>query len=376
MYVHILYNPISYMKSFRILFILSITFLTLGNRGCITNDTVILPEGPRAAELGKTKDEQIVGLTAQVKAEIKAREDERMQASLAAADFEIILFTANHLTPGLPRHAVEEEARLGKSRSPAPNPEEISKGKDRIIDILNGNVAAAQAAYDKAFDEATKAKVTIVAQNDEIAERDTKLAARATDITKLEADKKTEQETHKSDVIKAFATKDLAIEHLKDEYASKERATWVLWTRLAGLAFIVGGAVIAIVFHIVPEGAAFVGVGVLIGLVSIFIDWLTSQIWFPWLCGGIGLLILGLGGYALYRMWRKGVLQTKVTAALQDLKDESTTLGNDVWSKVSEHLDYRLGDKDGAAQKQLVASLGLINPKAEEQVKPTDAGKS
>jgi hypothetical protein len=127
----------------------------------------------------------------------------------------------------------------------------------------------------------------------------------------------------------------------------------------------VGGAVLAIVFHIVPEGAAFVGVGVVIGLVSIFIDWLAAQIWFPWACGGIILALLTAGGFALYRMWKQKTLQVKVTAALQDLKDESTTIGNDLWSKVSEHLDYRLGEKDGAAQKKLVASLGLVNPTAE-----------
>ncbi len=358
------------MKSFlRILLVLSLGIFSLGNRGCITTDTVVLPEGPRATELSKTKDDQIAGLAAQVKAEQTARELEAAQASLAAADFETILFAATHLTPGLPRNAIEEEAKLGKARSPAPNAAEIIKGKDRVIAILQNDVAAAQAAYGQAFNEAAQAKAVIATKDGEIAKRDQDIKGRDGEITKLTEAAKTERAQHASDVKDALEKKDAEIKKIKDDAASKERATWVLWTRLAGLAFIVGGAVIAIVFHIVPEGAAFVGVGVLIGLVSIFIDWLTGQKWFPYACGGTILIMLAIGGYALYRMWKKNELLTKVTAVIQDIKDESTTLGNNLASQVEEHLTYRLGDKGKQQLTNLSGSLGLTNVKADTEKK-------
>lgn len=350
-----------------LLVIVVLACLMMGSRGCVTTDTAILPEGPKATELGRAKDEQIKGLVAQVKAEAEARELERLQSSLVAANLETIIFAAQHVDPGLPRNAIEEEAKLGIARSPAPNPEEIIKGKDRVIAILKNDVATAKAAYGKAFDEAKQAKLAIIEKNDEIAQRDGEIVKRDGVITQLTKDAADEKIAHAKDVQDALNKKDKAFTDYKKAEAEKERATWVLWTRIAGLGFIVVGAVIAIMFKIVAEGASLVGVGVTIGLVSIFIDWLTAQIWFPWLCGGTILLALGLGGYALYRMWKKNTLQVKVTAALQDLKDESATLGNNLWSEVEQHLKYRLGDKGGVEQKKLVASMGLINPDQEKR---------
>ncbi len=206
------------MKPFlRILLVLSLGIFSLGNRGCVTTDTVVLPEGPRATELSKTKDDQIAGLAAQVKAEQSARELEAAQAALAAADFETILFAATHLTPGLPRNAIEEEAKLGKARSPAPNPAEIIKGKDRVIAILQNDVAAAQAAYGQAFNEAAQAKAVIATKDGEIAKRDQDIRVRDGEITKLTEAAKVERAAHTEDVKKAFATKDQEIDQLKKD---------------------------------------------------------------------------------------------------------------------------------------------------------------
>lgn len=340
-------------------------FMTLGMTQCHTTDTVILPEGPKAAELGKQKDEQIKGLATQVKGEQEARALEQTQASLAAADFETILFAATHLNPGLPRNAIEEEAKLGKARSPAPNAQEVIKGKDRVIAILQNDVETAKAAYGKAFDEAAQAKATITTKDEEIVKRDKDLMARDATINQLSIDAKVEKAAHADDVKKT-------IQRLNDEYASKERATWVLWARIISLGFIAVGALIMIVFKVIPEGAGLIGAGLLIGLLTMFVEWLVTQWWWPWLCGLVLLGALIAAGIAVYRMWQTNTLHAKTSAALQDLKDEAQTLGQDTWSKVEEHLKYRLGDKTSfwsKAQAAKVAALGLVNPKGEEALK-------
>lgn len=351
--------------------VLILAFLMLGSRGCVTTD-IVVPEGPAAAQLSAEKDKQIAGLVAQVKAEQEARELEQAQASLVAANLEGILFAAEHVPTGLPRNAIEEEAKLGKERSPPANPAELLKAKDRVIAILNGEVEKAKALYGQAFDEAKQAKAQIAAKEREIAERDAKIRDGETAIAKLTKDAQIERDQHAEDIKKALAAKNAEIKRIKDEAASKERATWVLWTRIIGLGFIVIGAVIAIVLKIIPEGAAFVGVGVLIGLISIFIDWITQQVWFPWLCGGIILAVLSAGGYALYRLYIRHKLDEKKTQAIQDLRDEAAAKGDTkAIDTLDEHLEYRMG-KDGSfwqkAQLKTEIDLGLIDPEGEKAV--------
>lgn len=353
------------MKSLRILAILSLGVLTLGNRGCVTTDTIILPEGPRTTELSKTKDDQIATLQKQAADERSQSQIKQAEAAKAASSVKGILKANTYQPAGRPTEAINEEAGVALTRLPPDDPAETVKSLERAIQMIEGARDKALADYAGARHDSEVKQAEIAARDKELTQRDAEIEARNGRIVQLTDEANAERAAHQADVKKALDGKDQEIAQIKKDYESKERAAWVLWTRLAGLAFIVGGAVIAIVFHIVPEGAAFVGVGVAIGLVSTFIDWLTQQPFFPWLCGGAILVLVGIGGYALYRMWKKNTLQIKVTAALQDLKDESTTLGNDVWSKVSEHLDYRLGEKDGAAQKKLVASLGLVNPAAE-----------
>lgn len=341
----------------------------LGFTSCQTTDTIILPTGPKAAALGKAKDEQIAGLLAQVKAEQEARELADQMSSLAAANFDTIIFAATYVDTGLPRNAIEEEARLGKARSRPSNPAEVIKGKDRVIAILQNEVEKAKTLYGQAFDEAAQAKLVIDAKDKEIAARDVTIKNAEARIAILTDEAQVEKDAHKADVERVLAAKDAEIAKVKSDAASKERATWVLWTRIAGLMFIVGGAIIAIVFKIVPEGAAFVGVGVVIGLVSIFIDWVTAQWWFNYACGGTILVIIAIGSYALWRMWLNHQLDIKKTQAIQDMRDEAAAKGDTkAIDALDEHLEYRLGQDGSFWQKQQVKSevaLGLVDPKGE-----------
>ncbi len=361
------------MKILKVIALCVAAFCALGNQSCQTTNSIVLPSGPKAAALMAAKDDQIKGLVSQVKAEQEARLMDQALASKAASGLKGILKAREYLPDSPVKEAIGLESDLALTRLPPDDSAETVKALERVVAIVTGQRDEAQRLYREANAATAVERAAKEAKDKQIAALSIDITNREARIAVLTDEAEAEKIAHKNDVEKALAAKDKALADQAAEFASKERATWVLWTRIAGLLFIVGGAVIAIVFKIVPEGAAFVGVGVVIGLVSIFIDWLTRQVWFPWVCGGILLVMLGIGGYALYRMWKKNTLQIKVTAALQDLKDESNTLGNDVWDKVTEHLNYRLGEKDGAAQKKLAASLGLVNLAAET---PSQSPKS
>lgn len=353
----------------RIFGICALSVLLMGQQ-CQSTDTVILPTGPKAAALMAAQTEQIKGLTAQVKAEQEARLMEQAMASKAASGLKGILRARDYLPDSPAKEAIGLESDLALKNLPPDNPAETVKALERVVAIVTGQRDEAQRLYQQANAATTAERAAKEAKDREIADRDVTIHNREARIAVLIDEAADEKATHAADVKKVLDAKDKALKDQADEFASKERATWVLWARIISLGLIVVGAVIAVVFKIVPEGAALGGVGLLVGLVSIFVDWVVHQWWFGWAMGGCILAVLVGGGFALWRAYKRQTLQTKVTAALQDLKDESKTLGNDVWDKVTEHLDYRLGDKDGAAQKRLAASLGLVNPKAEAKIDP------
>lgn len=358
------------------LFVLFAALLSMGNTGCqSTDDTVVVPEGPKATELGKAKDEQIAGLVAQVKAEQAARELEQANAALVAANLEGILFAAQHVDTGLPRDAIEAEAKLGRDRGPAPNAAELLKAKDRVIAILNGEVEKAKEMYSAASTEAAQSKATIAAKDKDIAARDETIKNREARISVLTDEAEAEKAAHAKDVTDKLAAKDAEIAKIKSDAASKERATWVLWARIAGLGLVVIGVVTAVVFHIVAEGAGLALAGVIIGLISIFVDWLTSQVWFNYACGGVLLAVLILGARALWQAYKARTLLTKVTGAIQDIKDEAASTGSTLAKEVQAHLDYRLGDKGNAQLTQQAAALNLTNPVADAAAQEKPSGQ-
>lgn len=351
---------------------------------CQNTETVILPEGPATTALGKTKDQQIVDLKAQVKGEEEARALERAQAGLVAANLDTILFiTTGHIDLGLPRTALEEEAKLGLSRSPPPDPTEIIKGKDRAIAILTGEVEKAKSLYDAAKTEAQRAKELIAVKDGEIVKRDDIIKARERDLVTQTAASKAEMETHKADVKKILEAKDDEIKRIKDEQASKERRWIVMATRISSLGLIVAGVLVLALFKMPMEGASIAASGVLVGLISIFIEWLTAQAWFYPVCLIICVFIVISIGYFVYRTWLKHSLSDRKTQAIQDLIDEATIKGDmKTVDELKAHLSYRIGDKTsffGRKQMDEVAALGLVNPAGEAALKvaptaPTTGG--
>lgn len=351
--------------------------LMMGNRGCQTS-TVVLPEGPISAELGKAKDEQIKGLLAQVKAEMDARELERAQAALAAANLVGVEFAVEHVEAGLPRNAIEEEAKLGRARLPEPNPVEVIKAKDRVIAILQNEVEKAKMMYGQAFDEAKQAKAQIAAKDKEIAERDAKIGAGEETIIKLTADAKAEKLAHLKDVQDT-------ISRLEKERDEAEQKSLMFWLGIGAVALIIGGIVLiaATSGRLVIQGSILsVGGGLVILLRLGYIS-LVSQPWFPVVAGIVAAIILGTIIWAVWRMWVNHELDKKKTQAIQDMRDEAAAKGDTkAIDTLDEHLEYRMG-KDGSfwqkAQLKTEVDLGLIDPKGEAalvQVAPDSTPKS
>ncbi len=357
----------------RVLLLCLLLPLTMGNRGCQTTETVVIPEGPKAAELSAAKDKQIGELTKQTGDLKTARAAEQAEAAKAASNLKGVLKATEYMPEGLPTDAAKAEAELGLTRLPKDDPAETVKALERVVLIVTGQRDAALKLYAEA-DAATKlARTEIAAKDAEITKRDGEIAARVAALTKLTQEKEAEAKAKAGEYQAALDKKDKELADFKKEQASKERAQWVLWTRIAGLGLIVVGVVLLAVFKLVAEGAGLAAGGVIIGLISIFIDWLTSQVWFPYLMGSILLGALVAAYFAIRRLYLKGELHNKVTAALVDLKDEAVTLGNNSWETVSGHLKYRLGDKNsvwGAEQAKEIAKLGLVNPAAESDAPP------
>lgn len=361
--------------SIRIFLVLLLAFLALGNRGCTTTDTVILSEGPRVAALSKAKDEQIAGLTDQVKAEMAAREMEQVLASKAASSVVGMLKAREYLDPSLPSDAIKAEGDLALTRLPKDDPAETVKALERVVAIVTGQRDEALKKYAEA-DTATKmARDLITAKNAEISAREKELEAQRSSIIRLTQEAETERVKHRDDVNKLIKGHQDEVQKIRDEQASAERRWWVNASRIAGLALIVAGAVALAVFKLAGVGGGLVGAGVLVGLISIGVDILTKAWWFPWLCGLVFVVVIGLGCYGIYRLWLKHQLGEKKTQAIQDMIDETQIKGDTkTHDELKAHLNYRLGDSTtfwGKQQKAEVAALGLINSKAEQVPPPS-----
>ena len=325
--------------------------------GCELTNTpplVVVP-GEKNTELIAEQKAQIAAL----KNENITLEDKanlvKAESSKAAASVSATLESSRYIEPPLVREAVQEESKVALQRLPAPDPTEKVRALERMMLIITGQRDEALKKYAEVSKEVAVAKELISKKDVEIATSKKAVEEREATLVKL----KTESD---AEMVRAKADREAEIKRIRDEYESKERGMWILWIRIASLVLVVGGAVLLAVFKQLAEGAGLVAAGTIVGIVSIFVTWLTAQWWFPWLMGAILLLVLVAGGMAIYRLYKRKVLHEKLTAAMQDLKDESTTLGNDLWQKASEHIKYRMGGKEsglGKEQTAVVKQLGL-----------------
>ncbi len=345
----------------------ALAMLMMGSQ-CQTDKTIVLPEGPKATELGAAKDEQIKGLSAQVKAEQDARALEQGLAAKAASNIKGILKAKDYLDPSPPVEAIKAEGELGLQRLPTDDPAETVKALERVVLIVTGQRDEAQRLYHEADAQTKLERAAKEAKDKEIAKREEAIKVRDTNILRLEKEKIAEAAAHKKDVEDRLAA-------LKKHYEDEQNA-WMM--RLFGICSIacvfLGIGIIAVSQGrlLIPGGILVVAGGLAI-LARTAIVAITAAPWFPYVAGLVILLVLGALGYAIYRVWAKHGLDDRKTQAIQDFIDENTTKGNlAAVEELKAHLTYRMGDKDsfwGKRQAGEVAALGLVNPKGEEAIK-------
>lgn len=361
------------MKTLRIFFILFVALFMLGNRGCVTTDTIIAPEGPQAAALSKKKDDQIAEQVSQIKAQTEARAADQASASKAASSVKGMIKVTEYLPEGPPSAAIKAEGDLALGRLPPDDPAETVKSLERVVLILTGQRDEAQKRYQEASTQIKLEREAKEAKDLEISNRDAQIKARDGDIIKLSTAAEKEKTTHAADMKKALDKKDAQFADYKKAQADKERRWLVNATRMAALGLIVAGAIALAVFKMLGVGGGLIGAGVLVGLISVGVETLTAQVWWPWLCGAVFVGVIAGAIYGIYRLWVKHELDNKKTAAIQDMIDEATVKGDlKAVEELKAHLTYRMGDRKSFWGKQQAAEavkLGLVDPKGEAALK-------
>ncbi len=338
----------------KLFFVLLISFIFTGCETTNTTPPVVIT-GEKNAALISEQQTQITELKRQ-KTELEDKAAAvKIESSKAAASVQATLESSKYVEPPLVREAISEESKVALSRLPEPDPAEKVRALERMMLIITGQRDEALKKYAEVSKEVAVAKKAIEEKDATIKSNQKKIDERDVTIAQLRKDASAELE-------KARIDQAAEIKRIRDEYESKERSMWILWIRIASLVLVVGGAVLLAVFKQLTEGASLIAAGTIVGIVSIFVTWLTAQWWFPWMMGLVLLGVFVAGGMAIYNLHKRKQLHEKLTAAMQDLKDESVTLGNNLWEKASEHIKYRMGDKEsglGKVQAKVVKQLGL-----------------
>ncbi len=331
--------------------------------------TVLAQPGTAAAAVTKNQEAEIVALKAQVVAGDEKNKEYLKIGAAAAGNVHGVLTAAVHVEPGLPKEAVIAEATLAQDALALPTdaPSDLVasysksalEAEKRVNLILTGQRDAARAAYEGAKTEMRGLRDALTAKEAEIEAGKAAVLKIESEKTSLTQAAQAELETNRKAQQAALDAKDEALVKYKAEVASTERKYWVNGIRIAcGLLILVGVVAIAL-----TKGEAIIQCGIMAGcgIAGIFLaagfDILTSQTWFPWAFGSIALIAAVAFGWWLWYQWRTHQLYAKTTAAMQDLKDEATTQGTDLWSKVEDHLKFRIGDKTSALGKVLTSRL-------------------
>jgi hypothetical protein len=342
-------------------FLLPVLLLILAGCETIpTHTTVSTEPGPDAAALNAAHVAQITALKEQVANQEARYSEVTSLASKAAGNVHGILSAAAHIVeaPDLPaKDAIMAEGNLAQKSLPAPSPEVALEAERRINLLLTGKIDEAQAAYGTAMAEISKARAEIEAREAQIATQAKAIAERDMDVARLKIAAEVERQAAAAKIQAVIDQKEAAIQKLKDEQAAKERRLWVNVLRYGGLAFIALGILtIALTKGLMWQqgGLLFVGGAGTIGTGMAF-DLLMSQKWFFPVFGGLVLVGVIGGGWALWRLWRNNLLAQKAAAMVDDIRTESKALGNSLWDQVEAHVKYRFGDKNSALGKELKA---------------------
>jgi hypothetical protein len=140
------------------------------------------------------------------------------------------------------------------------------------------------------------------------------------------------------------------IKKMQDEQAAKERRMWINVLRYGGFAFIAMGIIGLALTQgksLIPSGILIAG-GSLTILIGLSIDIVTSQWWFPYAAGLVGLaIIIGVGMFVKH-LWDTHQFAKKANGVFNDIKTEAEILKEkglpeNPLASVVPHLEYRFG---------------------------------
>ena len=332
------------------------------NQCASTPPTVSGQLGQAAQKENDAKDAQISELKALVTTQAQKFDDAKKVVAKAGANVHGVIVAAVHVNDGLPKDAVVAEANLASDTlatvSP-PDPEASLEAERRVNLILTNQRDAALKAYGAAQTEVSSLKTALAQKDAEIGQHQASIAARDQQLVQLAKDRQAEIAANAAKIQTVINGYESKIQQMKDEEAAKQRRMWLNVMRFGGFGIILVGIVVIALTRgeaIIQGGILILGGGLVIGIGLAF-DIVTSQPWFPYVAAIVGLLILGGAAWGVYHLWQTNQLYQKTTAAMQDVKDEAASQGSDLWNKVREHLQYRLGPSDGYWGKVLHSRL-------------------
>lgn len=280
-------------------------------------------------------------------------------AATAGAGVHGVQIAADRVTDEPTKQAVIAEATAAKTsldQLAAPDPAASAAAELRVGRVVSQELDAtkkqltdvsAELAQRKADLAQSTAKVA--AQTDQLAQHDKRIqdqdavvAAKGKEVESWTQKWQTEHNNRWS-----------AGRQIAEERAAADRAALrapLGWcgrvVALAGMALIVGGLLIFALTsgEALTQGILAVLAGALVVTCGLKIEALWLSKLFPYTAGVVTALALTSVGWALFYTWQTHQLYRKITAALQDAKDESAATGSDVWNELREHLKYRLND--------------------------------
>jgi predicted nucleic acid-binding Zn-ribbon protein len=251
------------------------------------------------------------------------------------------------------KDVVVAENTLIKKATGEPPAEERAAAAERTLAILQGDLKRQQELYGKATAQIDETKKVIAQKDLEISNRDQEIKNR--DAALAEQKKKSDQEAVATaskwqGVVNGYENR---ITTMKNEQAAKERKLWINTLRFGGFGIVLLGVIALAVTsgRALAPGLILIGSGALVILIGVAIDILTSQWWFPYAAGLVGLIFLfGLGWFCwnLFKAHKNG--ETSV-AMLNDMKTEAETLASkgdaeakSLLDQIKSHAEYRFGD--------------------------------
>jgi len=323
------------------------------------------------AQLGNENQKLVDDLKSQVETlKQKVAEKDKLLAGVAGSAYGIDIGVKHIDEVGKGKDLVVAENGLIKGAVGDPSPEQRAAAAERSVSILEGDLAKQKDLYGKAQTKIEETKKVIDVKDQEIAKRDATLVAQ---------EKKAAEERDKSAKQLQATVDDFTnqIQKIKDEQKAKERRLWVNTLRYGGFGVVLFGIVALAVTsgRALLPGLILIGSGSLVILIGVGIDVLTSQPWFPYAAGVVGLMCVAGLGLLGYHVYRTTVLGKKSIAVLDDIKTEAATLaehgdteGAKLLEKVQPHIDFRFGEDKTFWKKALDTTL--VKEGHEEKVPP------